>query len=137
MELILSFCFSNARMVKSVTITILISGISFSKELLWLLYQQPTKSQPGALKEKGVEMIFYQDQDVSLMVNADQWDAWMKSQEGNVLEFRITKSVGITKSAKTGSSVTQILKNAKDLEAKECFALKVLSTVKTDMFAEL
>ena len=61
----------------------------------------------------------------------------MKSQEGNVLEFRITKSVGITKSAKTGSSVTQILKNAKDLEAKECFALKVLSTVKTDMFAEL
>ena len=61
----------------------------------------------------------------------------MKLQEGNVFEFRITKSAGITKSAKTGSFVTQILKNVKDLEVKECFAQKVLSIVKTDMFVEL
>ena len=60
------------------TITILTSGTISSSILMPQPCQQLIRNQLGALIEKALEMIYYQDRDVNMTDNVDPIDVFMK-----------------------------------------------------------
>jgi len=131
------FFFNNVQMERFAITTTLRFDISSNNFQMLLPYLQLIKGQLGALNERDHETIYYQVQDVNLMVNVDLKDVLMKLLVESVLQLKIMNNVGIMKNVKMDSFVIQILMNAKDFEVKECFALKEWNIVKMDMYVEL
>jgi len=131
------FFFNNVQMERFAITTTLRFDISSNNFPMLLPCLRLIKSQLGALNERDHETIYYQVQDVNLMVNVDLKDVLMKLLVESVLQLKIMNNVGIMKNVKMDSFVIQILMNVKEIEVKECFALREWNIVKMDMYVEL